>query len=66
MGAEFKDEPKQSARVERDTTPKTFGDPKDYEHLSMEERKALTEKMKSSFKSIDALKRWSQEKIDGR
>lgn len=27
-------------------TPTVFGDPKSYEHLPMEERKAMTERMK--------------------
>lgn len=46
MGAEFKDEPKVSKTVEPKETPKVFEDPKSYEHLSMEERKAMTERMK--------------------
>jgi len=40
-GAEFKDEKK-----EKEEEVFIFKDPKEYEHLSMEERKELTKKMK--------------------
>lgn len=52
MGAKF-DESKEFEdvpdEVEPEETPKVFGDPKSYEHLPMEERKAMTERMKGQF-----------------
>lgn len=52
MGATF-DETSDTSdvpdEIEPEETPKVFGDPKSYEHLSMEERKAMTERMKGQF-----------------
>ena len=64
MGAEFKDEPKVSrapVESEQHETPTMFGDPESYEHLPMEERKAMTERMKGQFQGMLTLRRWNQE-----
>jgi hypothetical protein len=45
-------------------TPKTFGDPDSYKHLSKEERKEMTDRMKNHFLSFGAVRNWSQEKRD--
>jgi hypothetical protein len=37
---------------ESEHTPTVFGDPKDYEHLPMEERKAMTDRMKGRFSGL--------------
>jgi len=61
MGAEIKgdDKPKSLPEVEHIETPTLFGDPESYKHLSMEERKAMTERMKGNFQA-GALRGWSQ------
>jgi hypothetical protein len=45
-----------SSFVDRATKPSgtMFGDPKDYEHMSKEERQALTEKMMGAHKRVMA------------
>jgi hypothetical protein len=64
MGAEFKDEPKVPVKPKETETPKTFGDPDSYKHLSKEERKEMTDRMKNHFLSFGAVRNWSQEKRD--
>jgi hypothetical protein len=64
MGAEIKgDEKKTLPKSEHIETPTLFGDPESYKHLTMEERKAMTERMKGNFQ-VGALSNWSQGKQD--
>lgn len=52
MGAKFDETPEFDEvpdEIEPEETPTVFGDPKSYEHLPMEERKAMTERMKGRF-----------------
>jgi hypothetical protein len=59
MGAEFKEDGQPSEEVKEEETPKLFGDPDSYKHLSEEKRKEMTERMKNRFFGMAALRRWS-------
>lgn len=49
MGAEFKDEIKPPEKVEPEETPTMFGDPESYKHLTKDQRKEMTKRMKSNI-----------------
>lgn len=64
MGAEIKDEPQIPTKPKTEETPTVFGDPESYEHLPMEERKAMTERMKTRLMGNTTLRRLAGEKKD--
>lgn len=53
MGADFEEEKPLAPEpvIEKQETPTLFGDPKSYEHLSMDERIEMTKRMKSNIMS---------------
>ena len=63
MGAELNEDTEQKSlpKSEHTETPTLFGDPESYKHLSVEERKAMTERMKGNFQA-GALRGWNQGK----